>query len=219
MDKKGMKIYMEKNMDKKVRIALKKDVGSIYAIFIYYLIGIIMCGIAYLIWNIANISFPSFIFEKSKLCQISFCVINIFIFAIWIKFKANINNKKDFIQKFMIVSLCLTCITTFLLMHDSKKEIRRRFQSSQMEELINYDVFEADSESRFYYDYKDHVDPEIKNRGDIKDYFAKENYKIVDEYVYQKTEQEFLKIIIEIVGIITCVKLVEYTDRKTINRR
>ena len=84
-------------MDKKVRIALKKDVGSIYAIFIYYLIGIIMCGIAYLIWNIANISFPSFIFEKSKLCQISFCVINIFIFAIWIKFKANINNKKDFI--------------------------------------------------------------------------------------------------------------------------
>ena len=205
------------------KIRIKTKVGSIGAIAIYIVSSIFVALALYLFFilffkillalnqkeiiqniiNILDFEYFSIIF---KLVTI---LIFISVFAIILKKKIIIENVSDFIQKFIIVVLTLTCLGVFVNLQNSKARLNTQFLTLLTSQPLYYDLINADHESEFYKNhYKTDFIGEFSTYEDVRDGFLEKYNNAVEYHIYSVCEPLFITAIFETICMIVCVKLV-----------
>ena len=205
------------------QIRIKTKVGSIGAIAIYIVSSILVALALYLfcilffkillalnqkeiilkIINMLDFKYFSIIF---KLVTI---LIYILVFAIILKKKIIIENVSDFIQKFIIVVLTITCLGLFINLQNSKDKIYTQFLNLSTLQPTFYNLVNADKESEFYKTYysTDFIG-EFSTYKDVSYGFLEKYNNAVENHIYSVCDPLFITAIFETICMIVCVKLV-----------
>lgn len=213
---------LDKKTNKKIKSALRKEVGSIYAIIIFilssFIVYILTCILFKLIAFIPQkdiLMFELSLLSNKWAVAILMYTLYIIVFFVILKKKIVIKDSKDFIQKFIIVSLIFTCLTIFMSLCMSKKKLHTQFLTLQCLYPVYCDLVTADPTSDFYIkNYNTEFIGEFSTLEEVNDGFLKKYDDAIDYYIYDEVELLLLGAAFEIAGMLICVKLVKYTDKK-----
>lgn len=204
---------------KKDNVKFKRVIGSFSALGIYFLCAAFVFSIfviiMFILLKLKNVNMYMFFIQNSFLITVVKILLFNIIFGIIIKKKFVIENSSDFIQKFIIISLVVTCIGIYNCLYKSKTEIHSQFLSLQVLQPLYYDLVNADIESEFYQDYCD-IDfiGEFSTYNDVNHKFLEKYEEVINSNIYSRIEDLLLNSILEISAVIVCVKLIDFLERK-----
>lgn len=147
-------------------------------------------------------------------------LVDVTIFTIILNKLFIVENKKDFLQKFTIILLILTCLGVFINLKNSKSKLYTQFLTLQALEPFYLDLAESDPDSEFY---KQHYESAVgfiddfSTRENVRDGFLNKHIEAVDYYIYQKCEPEIIRTFFEIISMYVFIKFFyknEIIDKK-----
>lgn len=204
--------------------ALKKkyEISSVGAIILFTILSVLFGVIVYLLlelffsilkgvpvdtrMNIVNVI--GNVVEFKGFYIIASIVMSLILVAIFIKVMNHnfilTGKKQDFIQKFIIVILVLTCVSVLVNLKNGKREIDDQFLSLHLLEYADCNSFEHNRE--LYDRYHKDDNTKFSNVDEIRDYYLQRYESTVETYLVRNNTkvilESFILMVVTSIGVI-----------------